>query len=387
MLPFHQESLKQLIDFQGRPAISIYMPTHQVSSLQDEQDRIRFKNALDQAALRLQDHGIAAGNVDRILGPAKDLIEDTMFWSHQSHGLAVFMAAGFFKAYRLPLDFDEHVLVDSRFHIPPLMGFFDCMRPFFVLSLSQHHVKLFKGNKLEIEEVEVAGLPKNMQEVLRFDEFEKEHQYRDIGGGGANSAWHAGEEIYGKKEQLATFMHTIDKCLQPILMATQAPLVLACVDYLGSIYRHVSHYPFIIDGTISGNQVHTQVKELHAQAWTLVEPVLAEDREHALAHFAELSDTERIVCSTAEVTKAAYGSRIETLFLLSDIGPRGEISLEGEVEIHADLRRDDADLVNLATIYTLLNGGEVFTVSRDELQAVMPASLKTGREMAAILRY
>lgn len=386
MLPFHQESLKELIEHVGKPAVSIFIPTQQVSTLQDEQDRIRFKNALDQAAFRLKQHDFAVGNVDRILGPARELLNDTKFWQHQSHGLAVFLAPDFFRAYRLPVHFDEHVIVNHRFHIPPLMAFFESMRPFYVLAASQNEVKIFKGNKLEFEEIRIETLPHDIQEVLRFDEFEKENQYHGATGPGKVMA-HTGEEPYSKKEQLATFFHRIDEALQPMLMSTKAPLVLACVDYLAAIYRQVSRYPFIMDGVITGNPIHTPLKELHTKALTLVDPVLVSDRQAALAHFGELSNTDRIVCGTSDVLKAAFGSRIETLFLVKDTGPRGGFTADGEVEIHADDRPEDEDLLNLATIYTLQNGGQVFSLAPDALLAASSVSLKGASEVAAILRY
>ncbi len=385
MLPFNQETLRELIDHEGRPAVSIYLPTQQVKPLQDEQDRIRFKNALDQAAVRLQQqHGFAFGNVERLLGPARLLLDDTKFWSNQSQGLAVFIAPDFFKAYRLPVSFDEHVIVNHRFHIPPLMTFFESLRRFFVLALSQNEVKIFKGNKLELEEINLSDLPHDIQEVLRFDDFEKKRHGTANSGAGMI---HAGEELYSKKEQLATFFRHIDEALLPMLTSEKAPLVLACVDYLSAIYRQVSRYSLILEQAITGNPIHTPIKELHSRALEIVEPMLLSDRDAALEHFGELSNTERIVYGAADVLKAAYTSRIETLFLASEMGPRGELTTEGKVEIHADSRPDDEDLINLATIYTLQNGGQVFTLESGELQSVTPTRLTGTGEVAAILRY
>ncbi|PKL78038.1 MAG: hypothetical protein CVV27_04055 [Candidatus Melainabacteria bacterium HGW-Melainabacteria-1] len=387
MFPFNQDALRELIDHRGHPAVSIYIPTRQVAMLTDAQDRIRFKNAIDQAGLRLQEYGIAAGNLNRILGPAKALLEDTMFWQHQSQGLAVFMAPDLFRAYRMPIDFDEHVIVNGHFHIPPLMSFFEGLRPFFILSLSQNHVTLFKANKLEIEALALPGLPADLKEVLQYDDFEKDGLYQSSAGFGGAMGAHQGEDPYSKKEQLATFAHLIDKALTESLAATKAPLVLACVDYLAAIYRQVSNYPLIVEQTLTGNQLHTHPQDLHSQAWSLVEPLLAKEHAVAVEHFAALSDTDRILCKTDEIAKAAYSSRIETLFLISDTGPRGEISYEGEVSVHLDARPEDEDLVNLATIYTLQNGGQVYKVAEDELREIFPMSLRGAGEVAAILRY
>ena len=57
----------------------------------------------------------------KLLEPAKKLIEDYDFWQQQSDGLAMFLAPELFRHYRLPLSFEELVVVTDRFHLKPLM--------------------------------------------------------------------------------------------------------------------------------------------------------------------------------------------------------------------------------------------------------------------------
>lgn len=386
MRVFHHDALKELMAHEQGPAVSIYLPTQPIAPLTNDQDRLRFKNALDQAAFRLQDFAVAPGNVDLILGPARQLLDDNRFWHHQNKGLAVFLAPDFFRAYRLPLDFDEHVLVQGHFHIPPLMPFFEGMHPFFILALSQHEVKLFKADKLEIQQVPKAELPHSIEEVLADFQFSQEQRHVTSAGRGTGIV-QQGEDTFTHKEQLATFCQRIDQALQDMLQATKSPLVLAGVDYVCAIYRQVSHYPLIMPRQISGNPVHTAPKALHRQALEIVEPVLAKEHAAAIAHFAELTDTDRVVCKIPDVVRAAYGSQIETLFLMREAGPSGQIGLEGQVEIHADHQMLAEDLVNLATLYTLRSGGQVLTVTPDELQQAVPAGFRAGSELAAILRW
>ena len=56
-----------------------------------------------------------------LLAPAEHLLQDEWFWGRQSEGLAVFAAEDFFARYRLPVEFDQRLVVADHFHLVPLL--------------------------------------------------------------------------------------------------------------------------------------------------------------------------------------------------------------------------------------------------------------------------
>jgi len=85
-----KEELRSLMEKPGGWCVSIFMPTHRVSP-DTKQDPIRFKNLLREAEARLKTAGPRSPDAKKLLKPAQPLVPDTLFWQHQSDGLAAFL--------------------------------------------------------------------------------------------------------------------------------------------------------------------------------------------------------------------------------------------------------------------------------------------------------
>lgn len=114
---------------------------------------------------------------------------------------------------------------------------------------------------------------------------------------------------------------------------------------------------------------------------------LQREQEAALLHYQTLRDTPKALQDIVSVAQAAYNSRVEKLFLVvahhyalpkrSGNGHAHHDGQDGKGQSAQHRRMDE--LLNRAAIYTYLNGGEVYTVSPDQLA--------DAEQAAAILRY
>ncbi|CAN5572523.1 hypothetical protein BH10CHL1_BH10CHL1_26170 [soil metagenome] len=75
------------------------------------------------------------------------------FWQHQAEGLALFLQADAFFYYRLPLQLEEHVLINQRFHIKLLLPILYGDGRFYRLKLDQNQVQLFQGTGFSVSEI------------------------------------------------------------------------------------------------------------------------------------------------------------------------------------------------------------------------------------------
>jgi hypothetical protein len=107
--------LQKLIEEPEGLCVSIFLPTHQAGA-QTQQDPIKLKNLLREAEEQLLTKGLRAPQAEQLLGPARELLDDSVFWRHQSDGLAVFLSRGVFRYYRLPLNFEDLVVVADRYY-------------------------------------------------------------------------------------------------------------------------------------------------------------------------------------------------------------------------------------------------------------------------------
>lgn len=179
-----RSELEQLMRHTNDVCVSLFMPTNQVRPEKQQEDRIRLKNLLQQAKTQIMAFApdLRTPSVEQLLEPAARLIENGRFWQYQSDGLAVFLSntdepAHQAHIYRLPLTFETQVVVANRFIVKPLLPLFTGNGRFYILALSQNHVRLLQGTRDSIGEVEVPGLPANMAEALWLDDPEKQLQW------------------------------------------------------------------------------------------------------------------------------------------------------------------------------------------------------------------
>ncbi len=132
--------LKTLNEEPDGSCVSIFLPTHRAGT-QTQQDPIRLKNLLREAEERLLAKGLRAPEVDELVAPARESLDDSDFWRHQSNGLAVFLSPGVLRYYRLPLNFEDLVIVANRYHLKPLLPLLTGDGQFYVLALSQNEVR------------------------------------------------------------------------------------------------------------------------------------------------------------------------------------------------------------------------------------------------------
>jgi hypothetical protein len=363
------------------PHVSIFVPTERVEA-RTPQGRVRLKNLLRDAEHQLRGSGVRPPAVGSLLEPARRLAEAAEFWRYQSEGLALFLRPAWWASWRLPLEFEPLVVAGNRFYVKPLLPLLTGDGHFFVLALSQNEVRLLEGSRQRVEEVDLPQVPRGLREALRYDEPGKELLFHVTGrSGGATAVFHGhgagGEE---KKARILRYFRQIDHGLSEVLQEEGAPMVLAGVEYLLPIYREASAYPNLLDEGITGNPEHLDPTELHARAWSIVEPVFRRAAEEAAARYRKLAGTGQATGDLAEVVRAAGHGRVDTLFVAPGVRMWGRYEPDdGAVEIHDEREPTDEDLLDVAAGRTLAQGGTVFAVPPEEVPDSAPA--------AAILRY
>jgi hypothetical protein len=362
--------------------VSLFMPTHR-RGRETEQDPIRFRNLLREVEERLLDKGLRFPDVREILKPVERLVQEPGFWRHQSDGLAVFCTAEEFRYYRLPLPFEELVVISDRFHRRPLLPFFASDGHFYILALSQNQVRLLAGTRYTVDEIDLESMPTSMAEALQYERFEKQlqsHSGTSSGTGGRSTMFH-GQDIGDEaKDRILRWFHMIDDGLPNLLTGRQSPLVLAGVEYLFPLYKEANSYPYLLEEGIPGNPEELTPEELHAQAWPLVQPTFVQAREKAVAQYSQWVGTGQTTADVKEAVLAAHHGQVDILFVAVGIQVWGNFDPSTDtVHMHQDPEPGDEDLLDLAAIQSTLNGGTVY--------AVEPEQMPDHASLAAVLRY
>jgi hypothetical protein len=383
-----KDNLRELAEKNGKWCVSAFLPTHR-SSRESQQDRILLKNLLDQAEGQLTAIGLRSPDIRDLLAPGRRLQEDAAQWVHQGDGLALLLAPGFVRTYRVPLKLRELLVVHDRFHLRPLLPLVNGDGKFYVLALAKNHPRLFQATHHSIQELESARLPAGLAEVMKYDVLEKEinihthHQSTQERGGKGEGIFHghgAGGDDTAKRH-LRDYFRKIDTGLHDLLRTEQAPLILAGVDYYFPIYREANTYNHLLRDGVEGSPSHENLQELHQKAWRVVEPVFQKKQQDALAAFRQAIGTGRASGDLNEILPAARDGRIATLMVPQDGQLWGKLDRQTfTAETHKSQQPGDEDLLDCAATHTLRNGGTVFVV-------VDKAQIPDGRPAAAIFRY
>jgi len=377
------QDIRVLLNEHPFPCISMFMPTIQAG--ETNQNHIRFKDLTKEAENQLAGLGMRRPDIQNLLKPANDLLNDPFFWEHQSQGLAAYLASDLFETYRLPVDFEQQLDIGPRFIIHPLLPLLGRNEQFYILALSQDENRLLSGDRYQIREVLLDEMPSSLAQAMANDrdhpETDWEYRKAVIGSNETAGSFHGQGEVKNEhKVELLRYFRKIDTALQDYLGENRVPLVLAGVEEILPLYREASDYQYITDESITGNPSGMKDKELQQRAWKIIAPRLEKDQKTAGDLFRQWAHTKRASSKPEEIIPAAYYGRVEYLFIPKDIQLYGTFDpMTGETRINPPKTEQDQNLIDLAASYTFLNDGRVYVVDPDQMPA--PANL------AAVFRY
>jgi hypothetical protein len=348
------------------------------------QDRIRWRKLLVETERALGADGARKAETKELLRPARELLDEARFWQYQSDGLAMFSGPGWSRFFRVAVPLPELGVVGRRFVIGPLLPLLSDGGHFFVLAVSQNEIGLLQGTRFGLETVELRDPPRGLRAALAHEEQRPEvHGFlADRGGAGSRVVFYGqgGGADVGRKDQIVRYFRRVDRVIRSVLKGDRAPVVLAGVDYLIPLYRRASDLPNLLRRGVRGNPVDMSPEEMHAGAWSLVEPVFRRREREAAARYRHLRGTGLTVNDPVEALRAARASRIDALFLSSSTALWETPGSSGSVvRLEEATPAPEWQTLDLLAITTLRRAGEVHPVPKDRMPDVT--------DVAGVLRF
>lgn len=395
MALIHKKDIEKLLSVQNNTknalCISIFIPTHRAGhETLNGQDQILFKNKVKEARALLAKHDVPESEIEAYMKPAEELVSDNGFWRHQSDGLALFITKGFSAHYTLPIAMPEVVYVLDQFYFTPIIPLLSQNGRFFILSLYREKVAFYEATLDKIRAIDISGfVPETFNKALKFDVKGNDQDFTNstttvngsniVHGPGSTK----GDEEH---ERVREFAIEVDRGLQTILHDEHVPLVLAGVDHYCSIYRAHSKYKNIVPQNVNLNEGAdiNNPSAIHEKALALVKPLMQQSHSDFLTRYENVAGTGVTSEDIATVAAEAVHGRIETLLIAPGQPVWGKYDAKNAVaEIHNEYHRGDDDLVNLAAIKTLAQGGRVFVSSYNGLSE----STEGSANVKALFRY
>jgi hypothetical protein len=263
--------------------LSLFLPLSP-GSPRATKTRIRAKNALASAEHALRSGGLPNAKVNDLVGSARQALEDARPLGDQHLGVAVFADADNARAYQVPLRLPELAVVGDRFFITPLLPSLSMQGEFFLLTLTQNSIQLFRGTSSALEPIDVDGLELAAWTTLPPPRGPQVHAFvADRGGHRSHAVFHGVDrETDERKTRALQHFRGTDRALREVLAVDRAPLVLAGARHLQVLYRAVNTYPRLLLAGIDGNPKQMNPEQLHRQAWVRAEPELQRGRSAAI---------------------------------------------------------------------------------------------------------
>jgi hypothetical protein len=378
---------RDLAQLRAEVCVSLYMPASRLGE-KAEANRTLFKDLAKDALAQLRDAGTDKRVIeaferrfDELAGdehdPDRDKVrrrqrakpdERLAFWRYQGNGLAVLAVPEILRTFRLaetPKPLSE---VADRFHLTPLLRAMTSRHDAFVLALAEESVRLIHvfANFPPLP-VSVPELPKNAEEATDRPSFHVRAPRGHL------------QNLEGEKVLLHQYVEKVDRAVHDALRGHTAPLILAAVEPLASMFRAVCDYPEFAEEVMAGNPDRFSDAELEDRAIPILDRLTARELRDLIARYEELRP-RRATTDVSYAAHAATAGAIDQLLVDLDAVVPGLVSdIDGSVTYAAS---DDAEVysvVDEVARRALCTGARVLAASREQLPERAP--------LAAILRY
>jgi hypothetical protein len=378
---FGRDQLKELLQIDRAPAVSIYMETHRKGAEVAAQP-LRLRAAIAEArGILTADEALGC---EEILTPLEGLIGDQEFWRQQADGLALFATRDFGRLYRLPVRLPDMVIVGPTFHTRPLIEYLQAPERYWVLSVTQNEVRMWEGTVSEIAPVDLTTVPASLQEALGTVVVKDRLNLRSPRGSGSAPVFHghgAGKD--DTKQELEKFFRAVDSGVRELLADEIGPIILAAVDYYHPIYHGISKLENLVDEGIVGSISGWDEGRIHAAAWPIARKSVEGKLDVALDLWESSYGRGKAESDLATTARLAVAGRIRLLLTEKGRTVWGRIDRSsGAVEIiregGSDPHGTAVDLLDELAEMTIQHGGRALELP--------PEKMPTDTGLAAVLR-
>lgn len=358
------------------PFISLYQPTHKHFP-ENKQDPIVFKNLIRKIEQSLQKKA-EKRLVISIMKPFYELEEDKDFWNTTSTGIAVLASQNKCIVYKLHSVVKEFAVVADSFHIKPLIKAFQGMECYHLLTLSRDNFTLYEGNRYGFTEVKLEpDVPRTLKDVLGDQLTEPYLGSGSFGGGGSPIYYEQGgkEEEIGKDTE--KYFRYIDRFIfEKYSKPSKSSLILVSLKEYHAVFKQISHNSYLLDQGINASYSTLDVKDMASKAIEIIENINLKKTEKVVQSYAKAEAESLGSSDIAQVAKAAYESRVETVLIEADKIVPGRIHDNGAITFDDIDHPDIDDILDDLAVLVLKRKGNVMVLSKDKMpQAAVVAAI------------
>ena len=345
--------------------ISIYMPVDpEQRDKRAHEPRLRMLQERAQALLA--EWGLTRDQQQALTDALQRAAGSIDFVRNRDPGLAIFAACPeqgdpWTEVVPLPVSPEECLIGGSVLHVKPLLPLIMRNQRFGILALSKAKVRLLTATPFVWVEQTLDALPPEAQAELDS----------------RPAVEHAADEDAdaARMELLVSSPHYIAGAVKAVLGDDPAPVVLVADPRVAGSFLQQVRIGQIHEQPLHLNPFALSDAELHAKVLELMRPALDADVEAVLQQVdARLGTAEpNVAIRFEEILAAAGEGRVDAIIVAEDDVIWGSLNPDGSPVAHGTPGPRDADLLNLAVVWALRNGGQAFALPRAQIPRQSPA--------------
>lgn len=373
------EDLKELANTAG-PCLTIYVPREHAENT-SRLEGVRFNSVLRLAEDTLSARGLGRDEITQLLDPVRNVQDDLDSpQSAQTRTLVVLRSPEVLRVFEVNQHLDESVSIGDHFNVVPIFkSLQESELSFYILALSQKHVRLLRCTSESSEEVPLPEqTPKSLNEWLntRMPNESPDHGAKRPDDGSTGGSFTSTTDRDNKDEHLGNFYRVINKAIHETLKGDTHPMVLVGVEYEISMYRALNTYQHLAEDGVHGSPDSLKGGEMHKRALEIMHEHAKGPAKRALGLYEQMGGSDRVSTDPINIVKAAHQGRVAHLFVQDGARHNGLYD-PSTMNVKAD--ESGEDLINLAALQTIVFGGDVF---------VLPAAMIPKQApVAAVLRF
>lgn len=306
--------LKSLINEKSGLCVSMIIPLHEIPSFK-KLDSIVVDHAINKLRAQMEpayDQQIVNEFIEKV-----KYLKDDVRNINGVKGLGVFMSEKVFHTETFPFDVKERVHVGPSFEVRDVLYKQLFLKEYYVLSLTGHVVRLYKGQAWELTEIEDHNFP------AEFIETEFAIPVLENQGDNASKTMkrHKSEIMESPK----AFFNVLDKKLLDYVNE-QGILVITGVEKELSAFETSTSYPERIKCKVPGNYENGSSLELGKICYDAVKGYQTKSEKKIVESLAELFGRQLVAIGIQDVWRNAKSGKGNVLVVERDLSLPGFVT-------------------------------------------------------------
>ena len=348
------------------PFVSLYLKTSNIPQ-ESKKDRIEFKKLITLAKDKL----VANYNkieIEKFLEPLYQLENESMFWSFNQKGLAMFLNEKNCYIYKLPYKVDNHVSYGDKLNFKPLIRLSENIIHYYVLALNRDFFRVYEVNGESIMPIQFDS-----SVLIKAKDVIGDQRTEDISTIGGYSSYGRQGITHGrggKKDDIdidtEKYIRYVEHTIYNHLSVKRSlPIILIGLHKNHILYRQINKNKDLYEKGIMKSPDSMSDAEILKETYELIKPHFIEelkkkiDRAHKSVELSKASE------DIHDIVKAIKMNQVETLFIQNDRKFYGFVDWDNpSVEL---TRKSEYDVYEEFAEKAIMLGCKVYSVNKDIL--------------------